>query len=163
MLVKGATGNTQIGSKSTLFSRVTLEFDGWHYKTIGHAIWDKGGQFNDHIHIDLEQKINRHIANISTQSLKFYEIKHMSKYYTNKRPDGQSSSTASINTHWNTPAHTPNNIKKGEDVKPVEIFEKMTKDLNQVLFWDQKWPGNWACEADIQNTSNSCSNWHVNQ
>ena len=30
------SGNTQIGSKSTFLSRVTLKFDGWHWKTIGH-------------------------------------------------------------------------------------------------------------------------------
>ena len=31
------SGNAQSGSKSTIFvSRVTLKFDGWHWKTIGH-------------------------------------------------------------------------------------------------------------------------------
>ena len=31
------SGNTQIGSKSAIFfSRVTLKFDGWPWKTIGH-------------------------------------------------------------------------------------------------------------------------------
>ena len=39
----------------------------------------------------------------------------------------------------------------------------MTKDLNQVLFWGPKWPGNGAYEVDIQHTSKSSSNWHANQ
>ena len=30
------SGNAQFGSKSTFFSRVTLKFDGWPWKTIGH-------------------------------------------------------------------------------------------------------------------------------
>ena len=29
-------GNAQFGSKSAIFSRVTLKFDGWPWKTIGH-------------------------------------------------------------------------------------------------------------------------------
>ena len=44
-----------------------------------------------------------------------------------------------------------------------KIFEKMTKDLNHVLFWGPKWPRNWASEADSQHTSKSTSNWYVNQ
>ena len=44
-----------------------------------------------------------------------------------------------------------------------KIFEKMTKDLNHVLFWGPKWPGNWASEADVRHTTKSSSNWHVNQ
>ena len=44
-----------------------------------------------------------------------------------------------------------------------KIFEKMTKDLNCDVFWGPKWPRNWASEADIQQTSKSSSNWHVNQ
>ena len=30
------SGNTQFGSNSTILSRVTLKFDGWPWKTIGH-------------------------------------------------------------------------------------------------------------------------------
>ena len=33
----------------------------------------------------------------------------------------------------------------------------MTKDLNHVLFWEPKWPRNWASEADIQHTFQSSS------
>ena len=34
------SGNAQFGSKSTIFlSRVTLQFDGWHRKTIGHFFY----------------------------------------------------------------------------------------------------------------------------
>ena len=44
-----------------------------------------------------------------------------------------------------------------------KIFEKITKDLNHVLFWGLKWPRNWASEAIIQHISKSSSNWHVNQ
>ena len=34
------SGNTQFGSKSTIFfSRVTLKFDGWSWKTIGHIFY----------------------------------------------------------------------------------------------------------------------------
>ena len=44
-----------------------------------------------------------------------------------------------------------------------KIFEKMTKNLNFDLFRGPKWPGNRASEADIQPTSKSSSNWHVNQ
>ena len=44
-----------------------------------------------------------------------------------------------------------------------KIFEKMTKDLNHVLFGGPKWPGKWASEADIQHTSKNCSDWHASQ
>ena len=44
------SGNAQFGSKSTiLFSRVTLKFDGWPWKTIGHlssSLWIPGGTFS---------------------------------------------------------------------------------------------------------------------
>ena len=44
-----------------------------------------------------------------------------------------------------------------------KIFEKMTEDLNYDKFWGPKWPENWASEANIQHTSKSNANWHVNQ
>ena len=38
--LKLQSGNTQFGSKSVIFlSRVTLKFDGWHWKTIGHLFY----------------------------------------------------------------------------------------------------------------------------
>ena len=37
----------------------------------------------------------------------------------------------------------------------------MTKDLNPVLLWGPKLPGNWAFEADIQHTTKRSSNWHA--
>ena len=39
----------------------------------------------------------------------------------------------------------------------------MTEDLNYDLFWGPKWSGNLASETDIQHTSKSSSNWHVDQ
>ena len=36
-----------------------------------------------------------------------------------------------------------------------KIFEK--------IFWVPKWHRNWASAADIQHTSKSSSNWHINQ
>ena len=49
------------------------------------------------------------------------------------------------------------------DVKLLLLFEKMTKNLNHVLFWGPKWPQNWDSRDDIQHISTSTSNWHVNQ
>ena len=42
-----------------------------------------------------------------------------------------------------------------------KIFDKMTEDLNYD-FWGPKWHGKWASEANIQHTSKSRFNWHVN-
>ena len=39
-----------------------------------------------------------------------------------------------------------------------KLFEKMTKDWNLDLFWDPKWPKNWASEAHILHTSKSSYN-----
>ena len=39
---------------------------------------------------------------------------------------------------------------------------EVTEDLNYDLFLSPKWPGNLASEVDIQQTSKSSSNWHVN-
>ena len=60
------------------------------------------------------------------------------KIILNKRPDGQTSSAASENTPSNTPKLTPNKHAKQKRVwNQWKIFEKMTKDLNHVLFWPQ--------------------------
>ena len=45
----------------------------------------------------------------------------------------------------------------------LKILEKMSEDLNCHLFRSPKWLGSWASEADIQHTSKSSSNWHVNE
>ena len=52
-------------------------------------------------------------------------------------------------------------MQNKNDVKPIEIFEKMTEDLNYDLFWGPKWPGNRACEANIQHTYKRSSDWHA--
>ena len=53
--------------------------------------------------------------------------------------------------------------KSTQELNQWEIFEKITEYLNYDLFWGQKWPGNWASEANIQHTSKSSSNWLVRQ
>ena len=37
--LKSQSGNTQFGSKSAILFRVTLKFDGWPWKTIGHLYY----------------------------------------------------------------------------------------------------------------------------
>ena len=44
-----------------------------------------------------------------------------------------------------------------------KMFENITKDRNYDLFWDPKWPKNWASEAHILHISKSTSNEHVKQ
>ena len=42
------------------------------------------------------------------------------------------------------------------DAKPVETFWE--NDPNFYLFWDPKWPQNWASEAHILHTAKSSHN-----
>ena len=37
--LKLQSGNAQVGSKSAIFSRVTLKYDGWPWKTKGHLFY----------------------------------------------------------------------------------------------------------------------------
>ena len=93
--------------------------------------------------------------------------------WINKKPDGLTSSAATLTLgpeigllgniiEIHLKVHPISMLKKKMIQNQWKLFEKMTDDLKHDLLWAQMtW--NMASEADIQHTSKSSLNWHVNQ